>query len=218
MRHLRISVASIANAGEFLQLVSSSSGLESLSITFCRILPTPEQLHAVFTVMQRSSFCDTLTTFALLDHVEFDKDSPPVHSLDAHTLSPLLQCRHLECVTINISYEHAAIDNPLLKEIASAWPCLRNLSLHPHYNARLWHSKANLQGLSYLARHCHSLQSVSLQFDVSLPATVIYPDKGIRCESLTTLNISRSHVSDPLAVVTFLADVFPNLKLPWLFY
>ncbi|KIM80377.1 hypothetical protein PILCRDRAFT_9571 [Piloderma croceum F 1598] len=213
MRHLRISVASITDAGEFLQVVSSSSGLESLSITFYRILPTPEQLHAVFTVMQQSSFCDTLTTFALLDHVEFDEDSPPVHSLDAHTLSPLLQCRNLERVNIDISYEHAAIDNPLLKEIASAWPCLRNISLDPRYDARLWHSKANLQGLSYLARHCHSLQSVSLQFDVSLPATMIYPDKGIRCESLTTLDVSRSHVSDPLAVVTFLADVFPNLKL-----
>jgi hypothetical protein len=58
-----------------------------------------------------------------------------------------------------------------------------------------------------------ALQSVSLQFNVSLPATVIYPDKGICWESLTTLDVSRPHVSDPLAVVTFLADVFPNLKL-----
>jgi hypothetical protein len=143
--------------------------------------------------------------------VEIDEVSP--HSLDAHTLSPLLQCRNLERVTINISYGHAAIDNSLLKEIALAWPCLRDISLHSCHNARLWHSKANLQGLSYLAQHCHSLQSVSLQFDVSLPATTMYPDKGIRCESLTRLDVSYSHVSDPLAVATFLADVFPNLKL-----
>jgi hypothetical protein len=61
MRHLEVSVASIADAGEFLQVTSSSSGLESLSITFERMVPTPEQLRAVFTVMQRSSFCDTLT-------------------------------------------------------------------------------------------------------------------------------------------------------------
>jgi hypothetical protein len=44
--------ASIANAGEFLKLTSSSSSLESLSITFYRIVPTPEQLHTVLTVMQ----------------------------------------------------------------------------------------------------------------------------------------------------------------------
>jgi hypothetical protein len=41
----------------------------------------------------------------------------------------------------------------------------------------------------------------------------MYPDKGIRCESLTRLFISHSHVSDPLTVTTFLADVFPNLFL-----
>jgi hypothetical protein len=119
----------------------------------------------------------------------------------------------MEHIRIHISYGHAAIDNSLLKEIALAWPCLRYISLYPRYDARLWHSKANLQGLSYLAQHCHSLQSVSLQFDVSLPATVMYPDKGIRCESLTQLYVFHSHVSGPLAVATFLAGVFPNLKL-----
>jgi hypothetical protein len=66
---------------------------------------------------------------------------------------------------------------------------------------------------SYLAQHCHSSQSVSLQFDVSLPATAMYPDKGIPSESLTQLFVSHSYVSDPLAVATFLADIFPNLKL-----
>jgi hypothetical protein len=214
MRYLRISVASIADAGEFLQVVSSSSGLEFLHISLeDPILPTPEKIHAVFTIMQRSIFCDTLTTFGLWDYAEFHENTPPVHSLDAHTLSPLLQCRNLERVTINLSYNYAAVDNPLLQEIASAWPCLRDISLHARYKARLWHSKANLQGLSYLAQHCHSLRSVGLQFDVSLPATVMYPDKGIHYESLIELHVCRSHVSDPLALATFLAKVFPNLKL-----
>jgi hypothetical protein len=190
-------------------VTSSSSSLESLSIILHRN-PTPEQLHAVFTIMQRSSFCDTLTTFALWGN---EIDQFPPHSLDAHILSPLLQCRNLESVKINIPYGHATIDNSLLKEIALAWPCLRDISLRPYQKARLSHSKANLQGLNYLAQHCQSLQSVHLQFDVSLPATTMCPDKGIRCESLTRLFVSHSHVSDPLAVATFLADVFPNLIL-----
>ena len=209
MRHLDVSVGSITNAGEFLQVTSSSSSLESLSIIFDRIVPTPEQLRAVFTIMQRSSFCDTLIMFTLQDRVGINRFSP--YSLDAHTLSPLLQCRNLE--RVSISYGHTAIDNSILKAIALAWPCLRDISLHPYQKGRLWHSKANLQGLSYLAQHCQSLQSVSLQFDVSLPATTMYPDKGIRCESLTRLFVSHSHVSDPLTVATFLADVFPNLFL-----
>ena len=213
MRHLRISVASIADAGEFLQVTSSSPGVKSLDITFDHIVPHPEQLHAVFTVMQRGSFCNTLTTFELRDHVERNEDLPPLHTLDAHTLSPLLQCRNLENITIRISYAHAAIDNALLKEIALAWPYLRRISLDSYHQARLWRSRANLQGLSYLAQHCHSLQSVRLQFDVSLPTTAMHPDGGIRCESLTQLEVSHSHVSDPLVVATFLADVFPNLRL-----
>jgi hypothetical protein len=129
MRRLDITVASAASAVEFLQVTSSSSDLESLSITIDRILPTPAQLHAALTVMQQSGFCDTLTTFVLGDRVVSAEDSIPLRALDAQTLSPLLQCRNLENINIHILYGHAAIDNSLLKEMASAWPCLRSLSL-----------------------------------------------------------------------------------------
>jgi hypothetical protein len=149
MRHLHVSVVSIADAGVFLQVTSSFSALESLYITFDHIVPTPDQLHAVLAVVQRSGSCDTLTTFELWDHVELYDDPSPLHSLDAHTLSPLLRCRHLEHITIGISYEHAGINNSFLKEMASAWPCLRYISLHSGYDTHLWHSKANLQGLLY---------------------------------------------------------------------
>jgi len=211
MRHLRISIGSIADAGEFLQVTSSSSVLKSLSIAYDDIVPTPEQLHNVLAVVQWSAFHDTLTTFALQDNVELDEDSPPLYSLDAHT--PLLQCQNLEHILIDILYGHARINNSNLKKMALAWPCLCHISLCPYYHAHLWHSKANLRGLNYLGQHCHSLQSVSLQFNVSTPATAMHPDKGISCESLTQLDVSCSHVSDPLTVTTFLADVFPKLKL-----
>jgi hypothetical protein len=98
MCHLHISVALIANAGQFLQATLSSFGLESLAITFDGIIPNPEQLHTVLTVIQRSSFCDALTTFALWDCVHSDEEITPLHSLDAHTLSPPLQCQNLELV------------------------------------------------------------------------------------------------------------------------
>jgi hypothetical protein len=97
--------------------------------------------------------------------------------------------------------------------MASVWPRLRYLALHSYCHARLWHSKANFQGLIFLAQHCHALQSVSLQFNLSLPATAMDPDQRIRCESLTQLSVSHSHVFDPLAVTTFLANVFRNLRL-----
>jgi hypothetical protein len=156
MRRLDITVASTACAVEFLQVTSSSSDLESLSITIDRILPTPAQLHAALTVMQQSGFCDTLTTFVLGDRVVSAEDSIPLRALDAQTLSPLLQCRNLENINIHILYGHAAIDNSLLKEMASAWPCLRALSLYSCCYAHLWHAKADLRGLICLAQNCHS--------------------------------------------------------------
>jgi hypothetical protein len=51
MHHLHISVASIVDAGQFLQVTLSFFSLESLSITFDGIVPNPEQLHAVLTVI-----------------------------------------------------------------------------------------------------------------------------------------------------------------------
>jgi hypothetical protein len=79
--------------------------------------------------------------------------------------------------------------------MASAWPYLRCISIYSHHDARRWHCKADLRGLTYLAQNCHSLQSVSLQFDVSLPLTVMiamHPDKITQYEWLTKLYVSRS--------------------------
>jgi hypothetical protein len=215
IRSLDITVASTASVVEFFQVTSGSSDLESLSITIDSILPTAAQLHAALTVMQQSGICDTLTTFLLGDRVMSAEDSIPLHVLDAQTLLPLLQCRNLEDINIHISYGHAAIDNSLLKEMALAWPCLRYLFLFSCHYGHLWHAKADLRGLICLAQNCHSLESVGLQFDVSLPPgpTAIYPDKAIRCEWLTKLDVARSQVTNPLAVATFLTDVFPNLTI-----
>src|ERR1700735_629044 len=49
MPDLDITVASTAPAAEFLKVTSSSSDLESLSITIDHTLPTPAQLHAALT-------------------------------------------------------------------------------------------------------------------------------------------------------------------------
>jgi hypothetical protein len=53
MRHLYFTVVSTASAVEFLRVASNSPNLESVGITIDCIVPTPEQLHAVLTVMQQ---------------------------------------------------------------------------------------------------------------------------------------------------------------------
>jgi hypothetical protein len=119
----------------------------------------------------------------------------------------------LEDVSFSIRYGLEAIDNSLMKDMALAWPRLRTLRLMSFYNASRWHSNVNLEGLIQLAQHCRVLESVSHEFDVSLPTTWIHPGNGIRNESSTFLHVGRSRITDPVAVVAVLSDVFPNLRL-----
>jgi len=53
----------------------------------------------------------------------------------------------------------------------------------------------------------------TLSFRIVALTIAMHPDKIVPYGSLTELDVSRSHVSDPLAVATFLTDVFPNLTL-----
>jgi hypothetical protein len=204
-------LASTADAREFLQFISSSSNVESLSIDVS-IIPPPQELYTFLTTVRQSSFRDKLTTVLLQESEAADEDVPS-HSLDAHTLSPLFQCHNLEVIWVSIRYGQEGIDNSLMKDMALAWPRLRKISLFSFYHTSRWQSNVNLEGLIHLAQYCPALESVSHEFDVSLPTTWDHPGNGIRNESLTYLNVDRSRITDPLAVAALLSDVFPNLKL-----
>jgi hypothetical protein len=204
--------ATIAGASEFLQLISTSSAIESLSIELSTI-PPPQELHNFLTIVHQSSFRDTLTAVALYDDEEWDEDVPASHTIEAHTLSPLLQCPNLEDISFGIRYGQQAIGNSLMEDMASAWPRLRNLSLTSFYGDNRREYNINLKGLIHLAQYCRALESVRCQFDMSLPTDSMHPGNGIRIESLTHLCIGRSHITDPLAVAALLSDVFPNLAV-----
>jgi hypothetical protein len=114
---------------------------------------------------------------------------------------------------LDIRYGQEAIDNSLMMNMALAWPHLRTIHFMSFHRGSRWPSKVNLEGLVHLAQGCRALESMSLRFDLSFPMTSIRPHNGIRNESLTTLSVDRSPITDPLAVVTHLFDVFPNLTL-----
>ena len=65
LRYLYARVTSIVDAEEFFQLISSSSGIESLSIDVSTIPPSHE-LYMFLTTVPQSSFRDTLTHHCLL--------------------------------------------------------------------------------------------------------------------------------------------------------
>ena len=204
----------IADAGEYLQLISNSSSLEFLSIVVSAI-PQPQELYSFLTTVHQSCFRDILTTVLLMtDYAAVALDAPPPYSpRSAHSFTSPLLCSNLEHISLYIRYGQEAIDNSLMKDMALRWPRLRSISLSSTYRDSRWHLSANLEGLVYLAQHCRMLELVNCQFDVSLPTTSVDPASGIRNESLTGLYVHRSRIIDPVAVATLLSDVFPNLRL-----
>ena len=75
------SVATIGDADEFLQLISSSSSLYSLSVDVV-VIPAPQELYSFLTTVHRSSSRDTLTAISLDDMAQVDLDAPLSHSLE----------------------------------------------------------------------------------------------------------------------------------------
>lgn len=215
LRRLYAHVTFIFDAGDFVQLISSSCNLESLTVC-TSIIPPSQELYAFLMVVHQSSSRDTLTTVSLRDNKEVDRYAQPSHFLEMHTLLPLLQCPNMQDLSVYIKYGYAAIGNSFLQDMALAWPCLRSITLYPHERS---YSCINLEGLLHLARHCRALESVNIGFDVSLPINPTDPEQqkmarsGICNESMTRLWVARSHVTDPPAVAAFVSDVFPNAKL-----
>jgi hypothetical protein len=86
LQDFHASAATIGDADEFLQLISSSSSLCSLSVDVF-VIPAPQELFSFLTTVHRvtSSSRDTLTTALLHGMAQVALDAPPSHSLDAHT-------------------------------------------------------------------------------------------------------------------------------------
>jgi hypothetical protein len=109
--HLLLTVANFSNS---FQIPPTSNLLLSKYLP-CLPLKNFTLPHNI----QQSSSRDTLTTVSLHHNVAVDEDAPPSHSLEAHTLLPLLQCPNVENLSISHSLWVRAIDNSLME--AMAW-------------------------------------------------------------------------------------------------
>jgi hypothetical protein len=209
LKHFHAHAASIADVEK---CVLSSLNLESISIDVS-ITPPSHELHTFFTTVHQSCSRDTLTSVTLQDSAARDASVTSPQCLEAHTLMPLLQCPNLEVVSISIRYTQEAVDNALIKDIALAWPRLRQFTLDSRMD---WRSSVNLEGLLHLAQHCRALISVNLQFDVSLPINRTDSERlssEICNDSVVYLFVRLSPIVDPPAVASFLSNVYPNLRL-----
>jgi hypothetical protein len=151
LKIFNVCVASIADASGFLEFVSSSSNIESLSIE-TSTTPPSQELYTFFTTVHQSS-SRTLTAISFRDFDTSDTGIPHAHSLiDAHLLSPLLQCSNLESILFHTHYGQQAIDNSLIKDMSLAWPRLRNISFSLYHSNPLWHIRKIKKKLIILSR------------------------------------------------------------------
>ncbi len=218
LRDLQTHVESLADANEFLQLISNSSNLKSLVLKVS-IIPPARQLYTFLKTVCQSNSRDTLTTVTIRDDRNFrfqdlDEEIPPSHSIEGHTLKPLLHCPNVERISIGLHYNLEAIDNSFMENMALAWPRLHYVSFFPYPRS---HCSFDLEGLLHLARHCPALEAVSVPFNVTLPTSLMHsgerPGNGVRNESMINLWVFGSPIGDPPTVATFLSDVFPNMTL-----
>jgi hypothetical protein len=137
------------------------------------------------------------------------------NDVDIHTFRPLLSFSNLEYVWINACVSFELMDDALIRDMAMAWPNLRQLDLG---SMSCWGlpSRVTLAGLVPLCNNCPNLQVLGLTFNASVP--IKYPAvdplrRGPYNEQMHTLqvghsSIDRTHVR---AVAAFLSRLYPNL-------
>lgn len=137
------------------------------------------------------------------------------YAANIHTFGPLLSFSNLEYVWINACVSFELVNDALIRDMALAWPHLRELDLG---STSCWGlpSRVTLAGLIPFCDNCPNLQLLGLTFDVSVPT--IYPavDPLRRVpsnEQMHTLQVGHSRISriqmGPVAAC--LSRLYPNL-------
>jgi hypothetical protein len=133
--------------------------------------------------------------------------------LDPNSIRRLLAFPNLESLAIFTPISFEDIDKTLIGEIASAWPHLTTLEF-PRLNPLTMQTKVTICGLRQLADQCTNLKTLAIDLDPAVPDTHVRlkPDGSFYDTSLAWFSVGYSRMKDPVAVASFLADVFPNLS------
>ncbi|KAF7356492.1 hypothetical protein MVEN_00982300 [Mycena venus] len=103
------------------------------------------------------------------------------------------------------------IDDAVAWDMARAWPKLKSLHLeasHVHHPPSM-----SLHALRAFAKHCDDLADLTITIDASTVAPVDNsPEMRISQSTLTSFNVNKSPITDPLIVAPFISSLFPNLQ------
>lgn len=123
---------------------------------------------------------------------------------------------NLQRVTV-FSEMSIVVDDDLIRELATAWPFLKSLSLIsgcPDDNRSWRQTEMTLRGLAFLVQHCRELSWLGMDIDTSNADTLVPPSDEYHNPHLRSFHwvCEPPLLSDPVKVGAFLFALFPNLN------
>jgi len=175
--------------------------------------PTNSHFHQLFTTMRKCCSLGSLTGIILSHQVKLagsivnNDNLLSKFVLDPNTLHMLFAFANLEVLRIKTFTSFAKVDNALIKDVASAWPGLKSLEIR-HSPTSRHTTSVTIHGLLPLAS-CSSLEQLSINIDPTIQDASLQLRQGLTSLCLVDLQLGQPPISDPYAIASFLADVFP---------
>ena len=168
-------------------------------------------------ILRVFKFSDHISTFGrhnpFRDDPEDDSWIRYVGDINSSELRPLVCCRSLEALHIEVSQKFNLSDEDIEK-LASSWPCLRTFILKGKPREL---PSMTLRGLAPLARDCPRLERVEVQLDATKTAGIAedteYDD--VENTSLVWFFPGASLCGKTKVVASFLHSIFPFMEIAW---
>jgi hypothetical protein len=207
LRHFVIEGPFMVNLANLFEYFSFQQ-LQSLHTKTSLDFPISSDFCTLFKNFAKScsaSHLNSIHVEVFVDDDTFIEVEADFLAMDPFTFKPLLNFSELE--TLIVTYP-ANLDDETLREIAIAFPRLRNFSIGSGFQVLSTH--ITLQGLVHLVEHCPSLEHLTITIDVP-------PDQnpnwsGAVNTVLTTINLERSTIRSFGTTAVLLCNLFVKLE------
>ncbi|KAJ6533498.1 hypothetical protein B0H19DRAFT_1080912 [Mycena capillaripes] len=195
----------------------------SASIAFLRTWNNPRitSFEACFlsAALQNSGMLyEALAAHCVHEHLDelvvdiYSRDGTDIIPHPGHFFRPLFSFTQLRSVDLKVPGGYD-LDDEMISDMARSWGNIEELRL----KSPAVHQPAacTLLSLEAFARHCPRLQLLSMTLDATIIPEADLDDmfvQWVRQDTLTSLDVGYSRISDPNSVATFISSKFGNLK------
>jgi hypothetical protein len=177
-------------------------------------VPSQQELTRLLDTVLDCCLPSSLRQLVLRPDDDAEQPDDPTCVLESHAIRRLFAFPNLEVLRISLAISFEQIDDPLVKDMASAWPQLQQLELQfSPWGMAEQATRTTIYGLLPLAE-CSHLTSLLINVNASVPdlAFLAQRDGLFYNSSLSYLAVGYSPIGDSVAVASFLSNFFPNLK------